>query len=61
MNIDTLANRIKENLKACGFTIIAQNDCLAKSIAKAVIDEIKQNAEVTGTDSQGGNIQGKVQ
>ena len=45
MSADTLVEKIKSNLKACGYEIIAQNECLFNSIAKAVVDEIQQNAE----------------
>jgi SLT domain-containing protein len=62
MNIDSLASKIEENVKnSCNFEVIEQNKCFYKAIAKAIIDEITQNAEVTGTDSQGGDIQGKVE
>ena len=60
MSADSLASRIEENLKDCGFEIITQNECLINSIAKAVVDEIQQNAEVTGTDSEGGECTGEV-
>jgi len=60
MSAESLANRIKSNLEACGFEIIAQNECLISSIAKAIVDEIQQNAEVVGTDSEGGVCTGEV-
>ncbi len=60
MSAESLASRIKSNLEACGFEIIAQNECLVNSIAKAVVDEIQENAEVTGTDSEGGECTGEV-
>jgi hypothetical protein len=60
MSADSLASRIEENLTSCGFEMIDQNKCLVESIAKAIVDEIQQNAEVTGTDSEGGECTGEV-
>jgi len=60
MSAESLANRIKENIQNCGFEIIEQNECFIDSIAKAIVDEIQQNAEVIGTDSEGGECSGEV-
>ena len=60
MSADSLASRIKSNLESCGFEIIAQNECFIEAIAKAIVDEIQQNAEVVGTDSEGGACTGEV-
>jgi len=61
LNANDLKEKIKSNLINCGFNVIAQNDCLCEAIAKAVVEHIKSNAKVTGTDSQGGSIDGKVE
>ena len=60
MSKDSLVDRIITNLTACGFEIITQNRCFIESIAQAIIDEIQQNAEVNGTDSEGGDCTGEV-
>ena len=61
MSAESLASRIEENVKnSCSFEIIEQNKCFYLAIAKAIIDEIQQNAEVTGTDSNGGDCSGEV-
>jgi hypothetical protein len=42
----SLKAKIESNMKNCGFVMTKQNKCLAASIAKAVVDEITQNAQV---------------
>jgi len=61
MSAESLANRIKENVQNnCSFVLIEQNEGFYLAIAKAIIDEIQQNAEVTGSDSEGGECTGEV-
>ena len=61
MSAESLASRIEENVKSsCNFELIKQNRCFYLAIAKAIVDEIQQNAEVTGTDSEGGECTGEV-
>ena len=61
MSAESLANRIKENVQNdCSFALIEQNECFYLAIAKAIVDESQQNAEVTGTDSEGGECTGEV-
>jgi hypothetical protein len=60
LDSDNLAKQIQDNLTSCGFEAIAQNTCLCEAIAKAVVEHITSNAEVSGTDSQGGDINGVV-
>ena len=63
MTSESLASKIEENVKNdCGFELIEQNKCFYLAIAKAIIDEIQQNAVVTGTDSNGDTLDnGKIQ
>ena len=62
ISAESLASRIEENVQnSCNFELIEQNKCFYLAIAKAIVDEIQQNAEVTGTDSEGGECTGKVQ
>lgn len=62
ISAESLASKIEENVKnSCGFELIEQNKCFYLAIAKAIVDEIQQNAEVTGTDSDGDSLEGKVQ
>ena len=62
MSAESLASRIEENVQNdCGFELIEHNKCFYLAIAKAIIDEIQQNAEVIGTDSDGDTLEGQVQ
>ena len=61
MSAESLASRIEENVKnSCNFEVIEQNRCFYLAIARAIVDEIQQNAEVAGTDSNGGDCEGRV-
>jgi len=57
---NALSTDIQTNLASAGFTIVSQNKAFCDAIAKAVVDHIKSNAEVSGTVSQSGAIQGTV-
>lgn len=57
---NALSTSIQSNLTSAGYAVIAQNKVLCDAIAKAVVDHIKSNAEVNGTDSQNGAIEGTV-
>ncbi len=61
MSAESLASRIEENVKSiCNFEVIEQNKCFYLAIAKAIVDEIQENAEVIGEDSEGGDCTGEV-
>lgn len=47
LSSDDLKGKIQANLTACGFDSIAQNECLCEAIAKAVVEHIKESAEVS--------------
>jgi len=42
----SLKSKIENNLKACGIKLTEANKCMATAIAKAVVEEITQNAQV---------------